>query len=258
MKPLGAVAASEEGSKPYTLPRISHRNLFQPASSARVITFLTKYAQKKVKRKGVVLLLGNCSATSMAQPLIGSCQRSRNGKQRSVSAGIAKAVQDKQASSAALAEQERHKAQLKGSGLYLKRGECFPKCKGSGLFLSKKVEPLINFDIERAARSQIQYFRGVFMRDGLPAMSKKKERGVVNLDSSDGGGFHRDGPTVPYFDSYGLDPPLEIARYLDYSVRTQTSQLQGPDDVICGHLCLHVLRELAVGKKIEDGVLRLV
>lgn len=69
--------------------------------------------------------------------------------------------------------------------------------------------------------------------------------------------YYRDGPISTYFDSYGLDPPLEIVRYLGCSGRIQTFQLQGPDDVICGHLCLHVLRELAAGEKFEDIVLRL-
>jgi hypothetical protein len=123
----------------------------------------------------------------------------------------------------------------------------------------KKLEPLSNFDIERGARD-IPHFRGVFMRDGLPPSVRPQECGVVNLDSSIGGGthwvaYHKVGPSAIYFDSYGLDPPKEIARYLGCSVRTQTFQLQGPDDVICGHLCLHVLKELAAGRKFEDVVL---
>ena len=125
----------------------------------------------------------------------------------------------------------------------------------------KKLEPLSNFDIERAARG-IPHFRGVFMRDGLPPTIMRQECGVVNLDSSSGGGthwvaYHRDRQAAVYFDSYGLDPPLEIARYLGCPVRTQTFQLQAPDDVICGHLCLNVLRDLAAGGKFEDIVLRL-
>lgn len=59
-------------------------------------------------------------------------------------AGIAKAVQDKNANDAANAEAERHnrevEMQLKGSGLYLGRqttGGCCPMCSGSGLYLSK-------------------------------------------------------------------------------------------------------------------------
>ena len=123
----------------------------------------------------------------------------------------------------------------------------------------KKLEPLSNFDIERAAGG-IPHFRGVFMRDSLPPTIMRKECGVVNLDSIIGGGthwvtYHRDGPTAIYFDSYGLDPSLEIIRYLGCSMRTQTFQLQGPEDVICGHLCLHVLRELAAERKFEDVVL---
>ena len=60
-------------------------------------------------------------------------------------AGIAKAVQDKQANDVANAEAARHnrevEAQLSaaGSGLYLgKRGGCCPMCRGSGLFLGSK------------------------------------------------------------------------------------------------------------------------
>ena len=86
---------------------------------------------------------------------------------------------------------------------------------------------------------------------------------VFNLDSGDGGGthwvaYHRDGPTATYFDSYGLDSPLEVTRYLGCSVRTHTFRLQGPDDVIFGHRCLHVLRQLAAGNKFEDFVVSLV
>jgi len=56
-------------------------------------------------------------------------------------AAIAKAVQAKQAASAAQAEAERHNRVLEGSGLFLGRqttGGCCPRCKGSGLYLGKK------------------------------------------------------------------------------------------------------------------------
>lgn len=101
------------------------------------------------------------------------------------------------------------------------------------------------------------------MRDNLPLSVNIKECGVVNLDSSRGPGthwvaYHKDGPTAVYFDSYGLDPPQEIGKYLGCSVRTQTFQLQGPEDVICGHLCLYVLRQLATGHRFEDIILKLV
>ena len=51
-------------------------------------------------------------------------------------ASIAKTVQDKQANAAALEETQRHnrevEKQLQGSGI-----SCCPKCRGSGLYLSK-------------------------------------------------------------------------------------------------------------------------
>jgi len=108
------------------------------------------------------------------------------------------------------------------------------------------------------------------MRDGLPAVVHDKECGIVNLDSKKGDGTHwiaykidqdrdqnRDQSTAVYFDSYGLDPPQELARYLNCPIKTQTFQLQGPNDVICGHLCLFVLKQLAAGQKFEDIILRL-
>jgi len=58
-------------------------------------------------------------------------------------AGVAKAVQDKQANAGAQAETERHnreiKKQLRGCGLRLgrkTRAKCCPTCKGSGLYIS--------------------------------------------------------------------------------------------------------------------------
>lgn len=124
---------------------------------------------------------------------------------------------------------------------------------------SKKVEPLSNFDIEKAGRA-IPHFRGVFSRNTLPSKIPRKECGVVNLDSSCGEGTHwvayyKDGHTVCYFDSFGLDPPKELVEYLGFPIQVQTFQLQAPEEVICGHLCLHALCELAAGKAFKDVVL---
>ena len=69
-------------------------------------------------------------------------------------------------------------------------------------------------------------------------------------------------PAAIYFDIFGLDPPKEIVSYLVRGgvtkIKTQTFQLQGADDVVYGHLCLHVLRELADVIKFEDIILDLV
>ena len=104
----------------------------------------------------------------------------------------------------------------------------------------------------------IRHWRGVFMRDDLPADgAQKRERGIVNLDSVEGAGTHwvaydARPDRLLYFDSYGLPPPAELIHYLrargrsftplEYSTfRVQTSK----DGPICGHLCLQVLNNLS-------------
>ena len=130
-----------------------------------------------------------------------------------------------------------------------------PPSSGRGL----KKNPLNNLKIEAAARKmKIRHWRGVFMRDDLPADgAQKRERCIVNLDSAEGAGTHwvaydARPDRLLYFDSYGLPPPAELIHYLrargrpltplEYSTfRVQTSQ----DGPICGHLCLHVLNDLS-------------
>ena len=62
-----------------------------------------------------------------------------------------------------------------------------PPSSGRGL-----KKPLNNVNIEAAARKmKIRHWRGVFMRDDLPADgAQKRERGIVNLDSAEGAGTH--------------------------------------------------------------------
>ena len=115
---------------------------------------------------------------------------------------------------------------------------------------------------------RIRHWRGVFMRDDLPADgAQKRERGIVNLDSAEGAGTHwvaydARPDRLLYFDSYGLPPPAELIHYLrargrpltplEYSTfRVQTSQ----DGPICGHLCLHVLNGLSHRSKSNLRVL---
>ena len=120
-------------------------------------------------------------------------------------------------------------------------------------------KPLNNINFEAAARKmRIRHWRGVFMRDDLPADgAPKRERGIVNFDSGEGAGTHLVAydarpDRLLYFDSYGLPPPAELIHYLrargrpltplEYSTfRVQTSQ----DGPIGGHLCLHVLNGLS-------------
>ena len=117
---------------------------------------------------------------------------------------------------------------------------------------------LSNFDLEDAARKlKIPYFRGVFLLDTLPRKPNKKECGIVNFDKSDGLGTHwvawyKNGRTKIYFDSYGVQPPLEVIRYLRRPIHYNTDQLQPAGEVFCGHLCLYVLKELSARHQFQD------
>ena len=78
-------------------------------------------------------------------------------------------------------------------------------------------KPLSNFELEDAAkRLKIPCFRGVFLPDTLPKKLNKKECGIVNFDKSGGPGTHwvawyKNGKTKIYFDSYGVQPPIEVS-----------------------------------------------
>ena len=121
-------------------------------------------------------------------------------------------------------------------------------------------KPLSNFDLEDAVKKlKISFFRGVFLLDTLPRKPNKKECGIVNFDKSGGPGTHcvawyKNGKTKIYFDSYGLQPPLEVSNYLGRSIHYNTDQLQPRGEVFCGHLCLYVLKELSTGKRFRDIV----
>ena len=52
-------------------------------------------------------------------------------------------------------------------------------------------KPLSNIElIDSAQKLKIPNFRGIYLRDTLPDKPKRKECGILNLDSSDGGGTH--------------------------------------------------------------------
>lgn len=90
------------------------------------------------------------------------------------------------------------------------------------------------------------------MKDDLPKHVKKIERGIVNLDNSNGRGTHwiaykKDGKDIHYFDSYGdLRPPLEVERYLlsdgrGNVIKYNYRQYQRGSEKNCGELCLKFL-----------------
>ena len=118
---------------------------------------------------------------------------------------------------------------------------------------------LTNFQLlDYAEKLQIPNFRGVFMRDTLPNNPKQVECGIVNLDRSNENGSHwvcymKIKTNRIYFDSFGQDVPIEIARYLKTTkefndksavIARNTDIVQRFNTHVCGHLCLVVLTSL--------------
>ena len=111
--------------------------------------------------------------------------------------------------------------------------------------------PLSNIELEDAImRLNIPNFGGCYCINMLPKICHRVECGILNLDNSRGDGTHWtawyvNNRTKIYFDSYGLPPPLEIIDYLKRPIYCNTDSIQPTDTVVCGHLCLYVLKKLS-------------
>jgi hypothetical protein len=120
--------------------------------------------------------------------------------------------------------------------------------------------PLSNFQIMDAQKKlKIKNFRGVFVRDQLPEKPRKDESGILNLDDSDGRGTHwvswyKKGTLKIYFDSYGLPPPVELTTYLKRPVYYNSERVQPESTVICGHLCLYILKKLGDNCEFQEVI----
>ena len=118
--------------------------------------------------------------------------------------------------------------------------------------------PLSNFQLIDAAKNlKIKNMRGVFVRDELPKRPKKVECGILNLDDSQGNGTHwtawiKKDNEKQYFDSYGLAPPVELVEYLKDPVYYNSERVQPDGAVICGHLCLYMLKKRSDGCNFQD------
>ena len=66
--------------------------------------------------------------------------------------------------------------------------------------------------------------------------------------------WSRAGKNKFYFDSYGIQPPLELVEYLKDPILYNTERLQPKDQVFCGHLCLYVLKQLSLGHHLQEIV----
>ena len=123
---------------------------------------------------------------------------------------------------------------------------------------------LSNFDLENAVKQLgIQNFRGVFCRDDLPPAALKHECGILNLDDTSGSGTHwvcwfKNSNLKIYFDSYGIQPPLELINYLKKPIYYNTDRIQPTNTVISGHLCLYVLKCCAAQDNFQDIINSLI
>jgi len=119
-------------------------------------------------------------------------------------------------------------------------------------------KPLSNFEIEDVVKKiGLKNFRGVFLRDTLPKKPKRNVCAIMNLDDTSGNGTHwvawfKRGNDNFYFDSFGLSPPTELKNYLNRGALYPTEQIQPMQAVICGLLCLFVLKEMQKGKHLQE------
>ena len=128
---------------------------------------------------------------------------------------------------------------------------------------------LTNIELSTYAKQLgIPYFRGVYMRDRLPAKVYNKECGIVNLNTSQESGSHwvcyyKDGRQRIYFDSFGQITPIEIQKYLKSKtefanaepvIQRNTDIVQAINTSVCGHLCLFVLKSLANGEDFQNVI----
>ena len=133
--------------------------------------------------------------------------------------------------------------------------------EGGSLASELPDKVLSNFDLEKVAKD-FPFWRGIFSRNQLPKKPNIRECGILNLDSVDGPGTHwvawyKNKGTKYYFDSYGIQPPEEMHKYLKSPILYNSIQIQEPGTYICGHLCIHVLEELNQGKDLLPVVLKL-
>lgn len=89
------------------------------------------------------------------------------------------------------------------------------------------------------------------MRDSLPNKIRKKESGIVNLDSKHHEGSHwtsyvKNNNKIVYFDSFGnLKPPVELVTYFNSNGKVKIcynyTNKQKFNTYNCGQLCLEFL-----------------
>jgi hypothetical protein len=219
-----------------------------------------KFSQTHVKKGGFLPLL---------LPILAALGATAGG-----AAGIAKAVNDAKANTRQLEELKRHNATMEavalrsGKGFKNNNNKKKKKKKKSASWARILLETgismkkaLTNIDLTRYAKKLgIRTFRGVFSKDLLPRDRRGGEEcGIINLQNSNvGGGTHWTAYFVRkcsyYFDSFGLDPPIEMRNYLGPRIIINQQKIQGADELLCGQYCLCLLYHLNKGVNFFDAV----
>jgi hypothetical protein len=126
-----------------------------------------------------------------------------------------------------------------------------------------KWDALMNGEVDQILQN-IPSYKGCFPKDKFRGKIKLNECGVINLDDSTGSGTHftcyfnsNQLENVFYFDSYGVDCPIQIAKYLKSSGKKllyNTSQYQPIDSQLCGYYCCYVINEMTKGNSYYDTI----
>lgn len=95
----------------------------------------------------------------------------------------------------------------------------------------------------------VKYFRGVFMRNGLPRKPWRRESAIINLDGKNGPGTHwvaykLNNNKVTYFNSFGdLMPPKELIKYFGKNkiISYNKRRYQSFRSTKCGFYCYKFL-----------------
>ena len=113
----------------------------------------------------------------------------------------------------------------------------------------RTLEPLTNYDITHLAKElKIKNQRGIY--EGCSSSSPwDKECGVVSLDLSKNSGtywvcYYKNKEKSYYFDSFGLDSPIELRNYLNSQIKLSTFQIQKFNTHYYGYYCLLFLKLL--------------
>ena len=116
------------------------------------------------------------------------------------------------------------------------------------------LEPLNNFQIIEYYKNNPKFY-GVYPKDRLP--NKKPGGYIINLGNSETPGSHWVAiHNEYYFDSFGVDPPIEIINFFKKDFISNTYRIQELYSIMCGYFCIGFLNHMFDGGNFEDFISR--